>query len=249
MLDIDTPGLPAISADGSKIVFDDLEVDDASTDDSEGIFTVQWQDAHTGKWLRSETVYDSATFREAERAHPDKDPCVAYERSAKRVAKRINAALHTEGWRPLLELDVVLTDPYDDSDDYKRRIVDPLTIEPAIRPVEMYWFKGRLIARTRRVKVYMDVPAPWADEEESEYDEESGGMQYPASPCDAEPSLERVYGDAVSGVLMVVYDYDRTSTSCLCDSIDSTDIIRAPPELFERLEVLARRAPPPPVAD
>lgn len=243
---IEATGFPAIAADGSTIVLDNFEVDDASTDDMDGVRSIDWTDTKTGDTSRSDTLTDGSTYYREADDHPDVDPCIAYKVRAKLAARRINRALERHSWRPLQQLDVVLSDPYDRDEDEPNEL---RSIEASVRPVEMFWKAERLLARTPGVKVYLDVPAPWGNddanyepEEDEEYEPKENG------PCDYEPVLESVYGDAASGVLMVGFGHDRARTSCLCPSYSYTRIVRAPPGLFERLDTLASRGIPEPVA-
>lgn len=240
-------GFPAIATDGSRIVQDNFEVDDASTDDMEGVRSIEWIDTKTGNTLRSDTLTNGSTYYGEADEHPNVDPCIAYTLRAELAARRINRALESQDWRPLQELDVVIADPYEDPDDEERD--DLRSIEAAIRPVEMYWKDERLLARSPGVKVYLDIPAPWGNEdadyepdEDEEYEPKENG------PCDYEPLLESVHGDAASGVLMVGFGHDRAQTSCLCPSYSYTRIVRAPAGLFERLEHIASRKAAQPVA-
>ncbi len=242
LVDVQTHGLPAISADGASVVFAELEVDDASTDEAEGVFSVQWLDANNGEGQRLEVIYDSYALEDVHEKHPRLTKCVAYEREANKAARRVNEAIKAEGWRTLSKLDLQLPDPYGDGDDDEES-TDLRTIAAADRPVEMFWRAGRLVARTPGVKVYLNEPAPWGNDG-ANYDpgpdEEFDVSEY--SACDYEPRLGEVYGDRDTGVLMVVYSYDRQSTGCLCDGLSYREIIKAPPELFERLDALQRRA-------
>lgn len=232
-------GFPAISTDGSVIVFDDFEVDDASTDPMDGVHSVQWLGALPREANRSETIAEGSTYHRAARKDPATDPCKAYTRQAKRGAQRVNKLLARHQWRQLRMLDIVLTDPYRNDDAYEPPRLRE--IEAAVRPVEMFWRNDRLIARTPGVKVHLDIAAPWANEgsnyepgEDAEFDV----TEY--SPCDEEPVLSDAYGDATTGALLVSYDYDRPHTSCLCEQYTYRAIVHAPPELFERLDQLER---------
>lgn len=242
-IEINATGLPAIAIDGSAIVQDNFEVDDASTDDMDGVRSIDWVNTNSGDTFRSDTLSDGSKFYADSEEHPDVDPCIVHAVRAELAARRINRALESQVWRPLQQLDVVIADPYEDADDDEERD-DLRSIEASIRPVEMYWKDERLLARTPGVKVYLDIPAPWGnDDADYEPDEDEEYEPKENGPCDYEPLLESIHGDAASGVLMVGFGHDRAKTSCLCPSYSYTRIVRAPAALFDRLDHLASRRP------
>ncbi len=230
VLTVTAKGFPAISADGDQVVVAELEVDDGSTDDSDGIYSVTWISTHAGAG-RFEEIYNSAWFHKAQDNSPDEDPCPGYLRRARKSAREVNAALKEDGWRPLSLLDVELPDPYAD-EETKAEQLDPMATEASKRPVEILWRRSRFIARTRGVKVYINEQANW----ENDAAKLEG---YGYDPCDYEPALGAVYGDRITGTLLVEYDHDRPRTSCLCGAMTLRDIVHAPPELFDRLDELA----------
>lgn len=122
----------------------------------------------------------------------------------------------------------------------RQSVSDLREIDASIRPVEMYWKNERLVVRTPGVKVYLDIEAPWGNDAanyEPADDEAFDVDEY--SPCDYEPSMRSIHGDAVSGKLLLEYDHDRIHTSCLCDSVSYTEVVQAPRALFDRLDRLA----------
>ncbi len=237
-------GFPAIATDGSAIVFENYRVDSGSDDPMDGVLSVDWIDAKTGDELRTKALTEGWRYHRDQNEHADVDPCIAYAARAKRSARRINRILEENDWRTMIDLDVEVLDPYEDPE-YQDERIDPLTLDASVRPVEMFWRDGNLVARTRGVQVYVNEPAPWSEDEDE--DEDASDTDYAMSPCDVLPVLGHAHGDPVSGTLLLTVSYSRALTSCLCSNYDYQEVGHAPPALFKRLDRLASDKTPPAV--
>ncbi|MCA9660218.1 MAG: hypothetical protein KC486_17880 [Myxococcales bacterium] len=219
--DVRPRGFPAVDPSGSAVVTARVEVSGGS-EGEDAILALRWLDAATGEVTRRVEIYDAADL---ERAATDAvDPCAAYRETVARRARRISRELRRGGWRPMRALDVHIA--ADGGEELPQDRVDLLAIPAASRPLEVLWRDAAFVARVPRVKLFVEEPADWYGAAETNRDDMA---------CEADPRLERVYGDRRAGLLAIEYRNDSPHTSCLCDVRTETGLIAAPDALFERL--------------
>lgn len=224
-------GLPAIAADGSTVLRDRVESSAGGEGEDERLY-LDWNGVTPKTPSAVDEIYDAWEIYKA----LDDDPyaCAKYHREIRNTAKAVNEKLAAQSWRPLPALDVYLPDEDNEYTGYEYETPDAL--DAKTRPVEMFWADGQVIARVRKVKLFFNESAPWENDGanyDPDEDEEFDVDMY--NPCEYEPVLSMVHGDAATGLLMVTYDHDRPETSCMCDRLEDVAFLTAPASFFEHV--------------
>lgn len=227
-------GFPAISADGATVVRHRIEASSGSEGEDDQ-FSVDWVDitGGTGSAVDEvDEVYDAWKITQA--IEDDPEACATFHREIRRKAKAVNTRLAAQTWRPMPRLDVYVPDVNGEYD--AGTWAEPSTVDAKTRPVEVVWQRGRIIARVRRVKVLFDESAPWFNEGGREPTDDGAWDPESYNPCEYEPVLSTVRGDAATGLLMITYDHDRPETSCMCAGFEYVEYMTVGPEFFAQIE-------------
>ena len=224
-------GTPAIAADGSTVLRVRTDFSAGGQGEYERLY-LDWNGVTVKTPSSVDELYDAWAITEA--LEEDPYACAKFHRQIQRTAETVNAKLAAQSWRSLPALDVYLPDEDNEYAGYAFEAPDAL--DAKTRPVEVFWADGQIIARVRKVKLFFNESAPWFNEGGNYEPDEDEAFDIDAyNPCEYEPVLSMVHGDAATGLLMVTYDHDRPETSCMCDGHEDVAFLTAPPAFFEHV--------------
>ena len=212
-------GLPAISDDGSAMVFVEYE----NTEAAEPWLIGSWLvtvDAQTTQELQRRPLTDAVWDGDALTDEAERKECRRHTRRLTRRVREVNTQLRS--FRPLRKLDVMIVDPNRVEDEDPSEILPPRSLPADERPVQALYRSGWFSLRVPGIRVLSrEAKLGWRELD-------------PYGFCDTDPHLRSLWGDAQTGLGLVVLDHN--SGGCLCYSDTQRVGITVPAAVFEETD-------------